>query len=83
MSEASLAEHRVEGVTVRYRGDDTDDQNNWGGCSKPAGKLVPGQEYTVRSVKVHSWHTKVELEGVEGRFNSVIFDIVKEDQDLC
>jgi hypothetical protein len=38
--------------------------------------LVVGREYTLAKVEVHSWHTKIWLEEVEGIFNSVQFEDV-------
>lgn len=55
----------------------TDAQVNWGGGDDPRGVLVEGQEYEVEHRDVHSWHTKLTLAGVEGRFNSVCFDVVE------
>jgi len=36
--------------------------------------LVLGQTYYVKKVEIHSWHTKVYLEGFDFPFNSVMFD---------
>ena len=57
---------------TKYIGAD-DDQVKWGGCDDPRGVLVEGQEYEVEERIVHSWHTKIKLVGIEGRFNSVCF----------
>lgn len=40
------------------------------------GLLEIGKEYTVTLVEPHSWHTKIELEGVKGQFNSCLFEEV-------
>ena len=34
------------------------------------------REYVVEGVAFHSWHTKLQLRYVEGRFNSVCFGLV-------
>lgn len=36
--------------------------------------LIAGQEYTLKQVEEHSCHTWFELEGIEGIFNSVMFE---------
>ena len=53
-------------------------QINWGSCDDPRELLVVGNEYEIADVEVHSWHTKVEIVGIEGQFNSVCFDIIRE-----
>lgn len=52
----------------------TDEQVAWGGDTDPRGLLVEGQAYEVEKERVHSWHTKWKLVGVDGWFNSVCFD---------
>jgi len=49
------------------------EQIRWGSNDDPRGKVLLGVHYMVKNVEIHSWHTKLELEGVEGRFNSVSF----------
>jgi len=52
---------------------------NWGSHDDPSELLTIGSEYTVARTEVHSYHTKVFLEGLEGKsFNSVWFEN-KED----
>ena len=51
----------------------TKEQIKWGSNDDPNKVLTVGQEYTIEKWKVHSWHTKVKLEGVDGWFNSVSF----------
>ena len=63
------------GDKVRFTGC-SESQRNWGGNDDPTGKLVYGHACTVSDVEVHSWHTKISLAGVEGKFNSVCFDDV-------
>tara|TARA_Y100001970_G_C13892356_1_gene679395 strand:+ start:236 stop:469 length:234 start_codon:yes stop_codon:yes gene_type:complete len=48
-------------------------QVKWGGCDEPD-MLEEGKVYTIEEVEVHSWHTKIKLEGIEGKFNSVCFE---------
>jgi hypothetical protein len=62
-----------KGDKVRYIGV-TDTQVKWGSNDDPRLVLEEGKIYTISSVDIHSWHTKVELEGIEGRFNSVSFE---------
>jgi hypothetical protein len=38
--------------------------------------LIVGDTYYVEHVEVHSQHTKIELRGVKGKFNSVCFDVL-------
>ena len=48
----------------------------WGGCDDPRKVLNTDDTYEVEDVEdveEHSWHTKVKLAGVDGRFNSVSF----------
>ena len=66
----------MEGQKVVYIGA-TDDQVRWGNNDDPRDiPLVEGETYTVYRKEIHSWHTKVELVGVNGRFNSVHFDFL-------
>jgi len=58
-----------------------DDQIAWGGSDDPRGILTIGREYTVDHTEVHSWHTKVVLEGIEGKFPSVVFEDVSSATD--
>ncbi len=50
----------------------TKEQTRWGNCSDPS-KLKEGKSYVITAVHHHSWHTKIELEGRDGKFNSVCF----------
>ena len=63
------------GDRVRFIGC-TLEQQRWGNNDDPTGKLVIGREYIVAAFQEHSWHTKINLEGIDGRFNSVCFDVV-------
>lgn len=68
------------GDKVKYTGC-SDMQRQWGGCDDPRGILTIGSEYIISAVKVHSWHTKVSLKGIDGRFQSTCFDVVEEAND--
>lgn len=52
----------------------TEAQHKWGNNTNPDGILTIGQIYTVKDVEEHTWHTKILLEGIEGKFNSVCFE---------
>ena len=58
---------------VKYNGEASDEQVNWGSNTDPRGLLNTENVYKVINVEVHSWHTKYYLEGIEGKFNSVHF----------
>jgi hypothetical protein len=58
---------------VTYTGA-TDEQVKWGSCADPRGVLTVGSQYDVERYDVHDWHTKIQLAGVDGWFNSVCFD---------
>ena len=55
----------------------TKEQRNWGGCD-PAYHLNEGVKYTVTNVEVKSQHTRIELKGLQGCFNSVLFRVDDE-----
>ncbi len=63
------------GDRVKFTGC-TKEQQRWGNNDDPTGKLVVGSEYIIAAFKEHSLHTKINLEGIDGQFNSVCFDIV-------
>lgn len=65
------------GSKVVFRGA-SEAQVNWGGNNDPNKVCELGAEYEIESVDVHSWHTKVELVGIEGTFNSVSFEASDE-----
>jgi hypothetical protein len=52
------------------------DQINWGNNDDPNKLLFVGDKYVIEKVEVHSYHTKLTLRGVYGRFNSVCFEKV-------
>lgn len=45
----------------------------FGSNTDPSGILEDGHEYIVQTVELHSWNTKLWLDDIEGRFNSVWF----------
>jgi|TARA_B100001094_G_scaffold234129_1_gene229072 hypothetical protein len=59
------------GDTVEYLGC-TKEQINWGNNDYPYMCII-GRKYKVVNIEVHSQHTKLRLEGIEGWFNSVCF----------
>jgi hypothetical protein len=60
---------------VRFLGA-TPEQISWGGNDDPNPLLTIGEVYEVEDADIRSWHTKVKLVGIEGRFNSVSFEDV-------
>lgn len=64
-------------MKIKYTGC-TDEQVRWGGNDDPRGVLKEGEVYTLKDKEVHSWHTKITLEEVPGRFNSVCFEEVDD-----
>lgn len=46
----------------------------WGSNDDPNSLLFIGDKYYVEKVEVHSYHTKLVLRGVSGKFNSVCFE---------
>jgi hypothetical protein len=53
--------------------DASDEQVKWGNNDDPREVLSIDGIYEVEDVEVHSWHTKLYLKGIKGRFNSVHF----------
>jgi hypothetical protein len=68
-------EHFKSGDKVRYTGS-IEEQVRWGNNDNPVGILIEGDTYFVERVEVHTWHTKLYLRGVYGKFNSVCFEKV-------
>lgn len=64
------------GNHVKYIGC-TLEQIRWGNNDDPRGILIEGDVYYIEHVEVHSQHTKIELRGVKGKFNSVCFEVVR------
>ena len=46
---------------------------HWGGCKDPTGILEPNKEYLAKKIEVHSWHTRVWIDGIDGYFSSTAF----------
>jgi hypothetical protein len=61
------------GDEVKYLGSD-EEQVRWGSNDNPKGVLFEGDIYYVERVEIHSWHTKLHLRGVRGKFNSSYFE---------
>ena len=49
------------------------EQINWGNNDNPDDVLERGKEYTVKMTEMHTSHTKLIIEGYEGKFNSICF----------
>ena len=62
--------------TVKFIGG-TKEQRNWGGAD-PAYHLIVDCKYTVTNVDVRSQHTRIEVKGIQGAFNSVLFEVVND-----
>jgi len=58
-------------------------QRMFGDCDDPTHKCIVGHKYVVEYREVHSWHTKIKLQGMVGLFNSVCFEdyTAKEETD--
>jgi hypothetical protein len=65
------------GRTVKYIGC-SQEQINWGNNDDPRSLLIIGHKYYVEHVEHHSYHTKLELRGMTGKFNSVCFELVEK-----
>jgi len=50
------------------------EQIAWGNNDDPNTTLVINKVYKISKVDIHSQHTKISLEGILGKFNSVCFD---------
>lgn len=60
------------GDNVTYIGCNKD-QINWGSNTDPHNILIENQIYKVVDIEIHTSHTKLILEGINGKFNSVCF----------
>jgi len=56
----------------------TIEQVRWGSNDDPTGILIVGDKYYVEHVHIHSQHTKLELRGIKGKFNSVCFEVTHD-----
>jgi hypothetical protein len=61
------------GDWVKFIGCSTE-QIQWGNNDDPKDKLIIGNNYKIVNVDIHSQHTKITLDGISGRYNSVCFD---------
>ncbi len=63
----------VIGMEVTFVGC-SKEQIKWGGNDDPKGLLKKGNKYIVTHIESRSYHTKLSLKGIKGKFNSVCFD---------
>lgn len=70
-----------EGLRLKYTGNVSEEQIHWGGCTDPREVLTPDKEYEVEEVIVHSWHTKIIVKGIDGKFNSAWFEGFEIDDE--
>ena len=52
------------------------DQVNWGSNNDPNEILNTDTIYEIEDVEIHSWHTKISIVGIKGKFNSVSFELL-------
>jgi hypothetical protein len=70
-----------KGDKVVYVGS-SDEQVRWGGNDDPRELLIQGNVYQIEKVEDHSWHTKLHLRGIYGRFNSISFEKLYDGKNL-
>ena len=70
-----MVENFRVGDQVRYTGS-IEELVRWGSNDNPKELLFEGDIYYVERVEIHSWHTKLHLRGIRGKFNSVCFEKV-------
>ena len=75
----SSAKDEVKAVFKDQFVESSPDQVNWGSNDDPDLVLTRGNIYEVENVEVHSWHTKLYLKGIKGKFNSVSFKRVEPE----
>lgn len=61
-----------EGDIIKFT-EATNDQIRWGNNDDPRKLLIMGDNYEIEKVEIHSWHAKIYLKGIKGKFNSVHF----------
>ena len=66
-------ENFKKGDRVIYVGS-SEEQVIFGTNDDPRKVLIEGDIYQIEKVEVHSYHTKISLRGVIGKFNSVSFE---------
>ena len=64
------------GDIVKYLGNE-DGKYGFGNCTNPRYLLVVGQEYEIKKIKARISLIKFSLVGVDGEFNSKLFEKVK------
>ena len=62
-----------KGDKVIYIGCSDEQVNLGAGNDDPRKTLIEGATYYVEKVETNSWHSKLHLRGVYGKFNSVAF----------
>lgn len=62
------------GDTVKFLGC-SPEQIQWGSNDDPNPVLFVGDKYYVEHVHIHAQHSKIELRGIKGKFNSVCFEV--------
>jgi hypothetical protein len=65
------------GDNVKYLGC-VEEQVLWGVNDNPNSVLIVGDKYYVEKVEIHTWHTKLYLRGIYGKFNSVCFEKIQK-----
>ena len=63
------------GDRVEFKGGAIEEQARWASTDYPS-HLIVGRHYTVESVEVLPWCTRLTLEHKQGTFNSVHFVVV-------
>lgn len=53
------------------------EQQRWGNNDSTE-NLILGRFYVIEQVEPHKWHTKLMLQGIKGKFNSVCFEPIEE-----
>jgi hypothetical protein len=71
-----------KGSKIKFIGA-SDDQVKWGSNDDPRDVLKINEIYTIKEVEVHSWHTKIYLEEAPGKFNSVHFREMVNDNETA
>jgi len=66
------------GDKIKFLGEVSDEQVEWGSHKDPRGLLEKDGIYTIKKVEIHSWHTDIFIEEMDGSFNSVWFDLVDD-----
>ena len=72
MTEDTFVPPFVIGENVKFIGC-SKEQIQWGNNDDPSSILDVGKTYTISKIEVHTQHTKISVQGVIGRFNSVCF----------